>query len=186
MSIGKSRAKVACTGSFVHSSGMPTKRSTEAAAPRHWLMKSEPAVFGFDHLWDAPKRTTAWSGVRNYLARNYMREMRTGDLVLFYHSSAKPTGVAGIAEIARTAYPDATAFDAKDDAYDPKSTREAPVWDVVDVRAKERFAHFVTLDALRAEPALADMVVLRRGNRLSVSPVTPEEFAHVERIGRGA
>jgi predicted RNA-binding protein with PUA-like domain len=160
---------------------MPT-RSTA----RYWLVKSEPDVFGFDDLLAAPGRTAGWDGVRNYQARNYMRdEMRVGDGVLFYHSNGDPAGVAGLAEVARAAYPDATAFDPAHDGYDPKSRPEAPVWLQVDVRAVERFARVVTLAELRAEPALAEMVVLRRGNRLSVTPVTAAEWAAVCRLGRG-
>jgi predicted RNA-binding protein with PUA-like domain len=160
---------------------MPT-RSTA----RYWLVKSEPDVFGFDDLLAAPGRTAGWDGVRNYQARNYMRdEMRVGDGVLFYHSNGDPAGVAGLAEVARAAYPDATAFDPAHDGYDPKSRPEAPVWLQVDVRAVERFPRVVTLAELRAEPALAEMVVLRRGNRLSVTPVTAAEWAAVCRLGRG-
>jgi predicted RNA-binding protein with PUA-like domain len=154
-------------------------------ARRYWLVKSEPDVFGFDDLLAAPGRTAGWDGVRNYQARNFMRdEMRVGDGVLFYHSNADPAGVAGLAEVARAAYPDATAFDPAHDGYDPKSRPGAPVWVQVDVRAVERFARVVTLAELRAEPALAAMAVLRRGNRLSVTPVTAGEWAAVCRLGR--
>ena len=160
---------------------MPTRPTA-----RYWLVKSEPDVFGFDDLLAAPGRTAGWDGVRNYQARNYMRDdMRVGDGVLFYHSNGDPAGVAGLAEVARAAYPDATAFDPAHDGYDPKSRPEAPVWLQVDVRAVERFARVVTLAELRAEPALAEMVVLRRGNRLSVTPVTAAEWAAVCRLGRG-
>ena len=159
-------------------------RARGAAPPRHWLLKSEPDVFGFDDLLAAPDRTTCWNGVRNYQARNYLRdEMRVGDLVLFYHSNAEPAGVAGTAEVVRAAYPDPTAFDPSDEGYDARSRPEAPTWLMVDVRAVERFATFVSLEMLRAEPALADMVVLRRGNRLSVTPVTPGEWAAVCALG---
>jgi predicted RNA-binding protein with PUA-like domain len=162
---------------------MPS-RTTPTDAPRYWLMKSEPESFSFDDLWRAPKRTTCWDGVRNHQARNFMRdEMRVGDGVLFYHSSADPAGVAGIAEVSRGAYPDPTAFDASDAHYDPKSRADAPTWLMVDVRAVKRFPHFVTLDDLRAEPGLADMQALRRGNRLSITPVTPAEWALVCRLG---
>ena len=155
------------------------------ASARHWLMKSEPAVFSFDDLLAAPDRTTAWDGVRNYQARNFMRDgMRVGDLVLFYHSNAEPAGVAGIAEVARAAYPDPTAFDPAHPHHDPKSRPEAPTWLMVDVRAVERFPALVSLDELRATPALAGMELLRRGSRLSVQPVTPEQFAVVYALGR--
>ena len=152
---------------------------------RYWLLKSEPDVFSFDDLLAAPGRAAGWDGVRNYQARNFMRDdMRVGDGVLFYHSNAAVAGVAGLAEVAAAAYPDATAFDPAHDGYDPKSRREAPTWLQVDVRAVERFARVVSLAELRAEPALADMVVLRRGNRLSVTPVTAAEWAAVCRLGR--
>ena len=154
---------------------------------RYWLMKSEPSVFSFDDLMNAPKRTTPWEGVRNFQARNYMRdEMRVGDGELFYHSSADPAGVAGIAEVARAAYPDPTAFDPSDDHYDPKSKRDEPTWLMVDVRGVEPFPRVVTLDELRAAPELADMFVLRRGNRLSITPVTEAEWRAVRRLGLGA
>lgn len=150
-------------------------------------MKSEPAVFSFDDLLAAPGRTTAWDGVRNYQARNYMRDgMRVGDPVLFYHSSAEPAGVAGIAEVVRAAYPDLTAFDPAHAHHDPMSRPDAPRWLMVDVRAVERFAAVVPLEALRAESTLAGMELLRRGSRLSVHPVTAAEFARVRAVGRAA
>jgi len=153
-------------------------------APRYWLLKSEPETFGFDHLLAAPDRTTCWDGIRNYQARNFMRdEMRVGDLALFYHSNAEPAGVAGVVEVVREAYPDHTALDAADPHFDPKSRRDEPTWLMVDVRAVARFPTFVTLDALRAATALADMVILRRGNRLSVTPVTPAEWRAVCALG---
>jgi predicted RNA-binding protein with PUA-like domain len=153
---------------------------------RHWLVKSEPSVFSFDDLLAAPGRTTAWEGVRNYQTRNYMRDgMRVGDPVLFYHSSTDPMGVAGIAEVAREAYPDPTALDPADPHFDPKSRPESPTWVMVDVRAVERFARLVTLDELRQTPALAGLELLRRGSRLSVHPVTEAEFAAIAALGRG-
>ena len=156
------------------------------SARRYWLLKSEPDVFSFDDLLAAPGRTTGWDGVRNYQARNFMRDaMRVGDGVLFYHSNAEVAGVAGTAEVARSAYPDATAFDPAHDGYDPKSRPDAPAWVQVDVRAVAPFAPFVSLAAMRAEPALAEMLVLRRGNRLSVTPVTAAEWAAVCRLGGG-
>jgi predicted RNA-binding protein with PUA-like domain len=124
--------------------------------------------------------------VRNYQARNSMRDaMRVGDRVLYYHSNAEPAGVAGIAEVARAAYPDPTAFDPRSEYHDPKSDPAAPTWLMVDVRAVERFPAVVSLATLRATPGLEAMLVLRRANRLSVMPVTPEEFAIVARLGRG-
>ena len=151
---------------------------------RHWLLKSEPECFGFDHLLAAPDRTTCWDGIRNYQARNYMRDdMRVGDLALFYHSNAEPAGVAGIVEIVRAAYPDHTAFDAGHEHFDPKSDPDEPTWLMVDVRAVERFPHYVSLDALRGAQGLEEMLILRRGNRLSITPVTPAEWAVVCELG---
>lgn len=153
----------------------------------HWLLKSEPAQFSFDDLLAAPGQTTCWDGVRNYQARNFMRDgMRVGDLVLFYHSNAEPVGVAGIAEVVRAAYPDPTAFDVGHPHHDPRSRADAPSWLMVDVRAVDRFAAVVSLDALRAMPSLAGMELLRRGSRLSVQPVTPEQFETLRAMGRRA
>lgn len=155
----------------------------QADSPRHWLMKSEPDVCSFDDLWRAPKRTTGWDGVRNYQARNYMRdEMRVGDLVLFYHSNADPSGVAGIAEVASAPYPDPTQFDPASEYYDPKATKDAPIWMQVDVRAVERLPRFLPLDELKGEPKLDGMELLRRGSRLSVQPVSAAHFEHVRRL----
>jgi predicted RNA-binding protein with PUA-like domain len=148
-------------------------------------VKSEPAEFSFDDLLDAPARTTGWHGVRNYQARNLMRdEMQVGDLVLFYHSNAAPPGVAGLAEVSRAAYPDPTALDPADPRHDPRSRADAPTWMTVDLRAVERFPVFVPLEVLRATPALAGMELLRRGSRLSVQPVREPEFTAVCALGR--
>ncbi len=153
----------------------------------HWLMKSEPDEFSIDDLARAPKKTTPWFGVRNYQARNYMRDaMRVGDGVLFYHSSCAVPGIAGLARVASGPYPDETQFDPKSPYYDPKSTRANPRWLLVDV-ALERKTRLLPLEELRARPELADMVVLRRGNRLSITPVTAREWAAVvKRLGRDA
>jgi predicted RNA-binding protein with PUA-like domain len=142
--------------------------------PRHWLMKSEPEVFGIEHL--QAKGTAPWDGVRNYMARNHMMAMQVGDRVLFYHSSCEPPGVAGLAEVARTAYPDHTQFDPKSDYYDPKSTPEKPRWQMVDVRFVKALPRLVGLAELRAVPELSRMGIFTHG-RLSVTPVTPEEYA---------
>lgn len=148
-----------------------------------WLVKSEPTVFSFDDLWKAKGRRTAWEGVRNYQARNSMRDgMGVGDGVLFYHSSTDPAGVAGFAEVASKPYPDATQFDPRSPYFDAASKRESPTWILVDVRALERAPSFVTLDELRAAKELAEMGVLRRGNRLSVQPVTAAEWRAVRRL----
>jgi predicted RNA-binding protein with PUA-like domain len=154
------------------------------APRRYWLLKCEPDTFSFDDLWAAPNRTTCWDGVRNYQARNLMRdEMKRGDGVLFYHSSTEPTAVVGTAEVVREGYPDHTALDPADPHFDSKSRPEAPTWVMVDVRAVERFAHPVTLAELRATPELAGMALLQRGSRLSVQPVRPEEWAAVRALG---
>ena len=146
---------------------------------RHWLIKSEPTSFSWDDLWKLPKRTTSWEGVRNFQARNFLRDMRTGDLAFFYHSSAEPNAIFGVAEVVREGYPDPTQFDAADDHYDPKSKREAPLWTTVDVRAREPLARPVTLAELRATKGLEKMELLRKGSRLSVTPVSPGEWAVV-------
>ncbi|HSH08952.1 MAG TPA: EVE domain-containing protein [Oceanipulchritudo sp.] len=146
-----------------------------------WLMKSEPEVFSFDDL--KQKKTTMWDGVRNYQARNFMRDdMRKGDLVLFYHSNCAEPGIVGLAEIAsQTAYPDPTQFDPKSEYHDPKSTPENPRWLVVDVRYKRALKRPATLAAIKAHPALKDMKVAQRGMRLSIQPVDPEHYAVLER-----
>ena len=146
---------------------------------RYWLMKSEPSEASIDHLAAAPKQTLPWTGVRNYQARNFMRdEMRVGDGVLFYHSSCPEPGIAGLAEVASTAYPDATQFDPKSHYHDPKSTPEAPRWVHVDVRLRRK-TKLLPLADLRAAPELASMRILQRGNRLSITPVTPDEWQAV-------
>lgn len=144
---------------------------------RYWLMKTEPGTFSFDDLWNAPGRTTSWDGVRNYTARNIMRDMmKPGDLVFIYHSSADPTGIAGIAEVVRGGYPDETAFDPADSHYDPKSKRDNPSWFLVDVKAVKRFREIITLESLRKTKGLEKMTLLQKGSRLSVQPVTAAEW----------
>ena len=144
---------------------------------RYWLVKSEPDTFSFDDLLARPGRTTCWDGVRNFQARNFMRdEMKQGDLVFFYHSSTDPAAIVGIAEVAREAYPDDTAFDAKDPHYDPKSKRDAPTWVMVDLRAREALPKPLTLAELRGIKGLEKMVLLQKGSRLSVQPVTKQEW----------
>jgi len=146
---------------------------------RYWLMKSEPDEFSIDDLVAAPGQTTNWFGVRNYQARNFMRDdMKVGDPVLFYHSSCPEPGIYGIAEVSRLAYPDPTQFDPKSDYYDPKSTRANPRWLHVDVKLVRK-TRPILLEELRAHKALADMVILRRGNRLSITPVTPAEWKYI-------
>jgi len=144
----------------------------------HWLMKSEPDVFGIDDL--ERQRTAPWEGVRNYQARNFMRDgMRKGDLAFLYHSSCAEPAVVGIMEVCREAYPDPTQFDRKSPYHDAASTREAPRWLMVDVRFRRRLRRPVTLTALRAAPGLADLALLRRGNRLSVMPVGGAEWERI-------
>lgn len=150
----------------------------------YWLLKSEPDCFSYDDLLASPRRTTHWSGVRNYQARNFIRDdMKKGDGVLFYHSSAEPAGIAGTAEIVRHGYPDFTAWDPSDDHYDPKSSESNPIWYMVDVRAGERFRQFLDLPGLRHVRALEQMELLRKGSRLSIQPVRPEEWDAILQMG---
>jgi len=148
----------------------------------YWLIKSEPRVFSIDDLANAPGQTTCWDGVRNYQARNFMRTMAVGDRVLFYHSSAEPPAVVGIAEVVRTAYPDETQFDKTSHHYDPGSIPSAPRWDMVDIRYRQTFRTSLSLDRLRHEPKLKNMVLLRKGSRLSIQPVTKAEWAVVLKL----
>jgi predicted RNA-binding protein with PUA-like domain len=151
---------------------------------RYWLMKSEPSECSIDDLARAPKKSTAWFGVRNYLARNYMRDqMQLGDQVLFYHSSCEVPGIAGIAEVSKLAYPDETQFDRKSKYFDPKATRENPRWVHVDVKLVKK-TRLVSLSELRGYPKLAKMQLLQRGNRLSITPVDPAEWKFIEGILR--
>ena len=150
---------------------------------RFWLVKSEPSSFSWDDLWRAPKRSTSWEGVRNYQARNFLRDMRKGDRVLFYHSSAEPNAIVGIAQVARAAYPDPTQFDRKSELYDPKSSRADPRWSTVDLKAVRAFDRPVLLAALRGIAALEEMELLRKGSRLSVNSVTDGEWRIVAALG---
>jgi len=152
-------------------------------ATRYWLMKSEPGEYSLEDLKNEPDRTDHWDGVRNYQARNFMRdEMQRGDRVIFYHSGKQPEAV-GTARIARTGYPDHTAQDPKNNHYDPKSTPDNPIWYMVDIRFESEFKTPIPLKELRAVPALKDMLLLRRGNRLSVMPVTKKEFDTIVKLG---
>ena len=154
---------------------MPTSRTADSS-PRRWLVKSEPETFSWDDLWKSPKRTTSWEGVRNYQARNLLREMRKGDFVFFYHSSTDPTAIVGICEVAREAYPDHTQFDRKSHYYDPKSAEDDPRWFMVDLRAREPLPRPVTLAELRTTKGLERMTLLQKGSRLSVQPVSVDEW----------
>lgn len=149
---------------------------------RYWLLKSEPASFGIDDLAATPAKQTSWDGVRNYQARNFMRdEMRKGDLAFFYHSSCDPTGIAGIVRIVKEAHPDLTAFDRQDPHYDPGSDPQNPRWFMVDVELERKFRRVITLDELKRhqKDRLKDLVILRRGNRLSITPVTKSEWSFI-------
>jgi predicted RNA-binding protein with PUA-like domain len=151
---------------------------------RYWLMKSEPDEVSIDDLAAAPKKTVPWFGVRNYQSRNFMRDdMRVGDLVLFYHSSCPEPGIAGIAKVSRLAYPDATQFDRKSKYHDPKATAVAPRWFNVDVTFVKK-TRLVSLAEMRAHRELATLRVLQRGNRLSITPVTPAEYAFIDKLTR--
>lgn len=152
---------------------LPPRKPGEA---RFWLVKSEPDVFSVDDFLAEPERTTAWNGVRNFAARNHMKDMRRGDRVLVYHSNAAPSAIVGVAEVVREAYPDPTQFDAGDEmSFDAKSKREDPTWVVVDLRLVEKLARPVALDEVKATRELRDMALVRI-SRLSVQPVTPAEF----------
>jgi predicted RNA-binding protein with PUA-like domain len=150
----------------------------------YWLLKSEPDVFSFTDLKTRPQQTEPWNGVRNYQVRNMMRdEMAVGDLGLFYHSSCPQPGIAGVIKITRTAYPDPTQFDPQSEYYDKGSKAESPRWLMVDVSWKADFRTFVSLPMLRAEAALADMLILRSGNRLSITPVSSAHWEILCELG---
>ena len=150
---------------------------------RYWLIKSEPGDYSFQDLQAEEDQTAEWDGVRSYAARNTMRdEMQVGDGVLFYHSNAKPNAVVGYATVARSGYPDDTAWDPESQHPDPRSTPEAPVWFMVDIRAEAAFPNPVSLAQIRDTPALRDMVLVNN-SRLSVQPVTPEEWETVMSLG---
>jgi predicted RNA-binding protein with PUA-like domain len=149
---------------------------------RHWLLKSEPDVFGIDDLAAAPGRTTHWDGVRNYQARNFMRdEMKRGDLAFFYHSSCAEPAIVGIVKVVKAGYPDHTAFDSRDPHYDPGSNPDAPRWYMVDVKLERKLKRPITLVELKqhADAELAGFALLRRGNRLSVLPVSDEHWRFI-------
>lgn len=146
---------------------------------RYWLMKSEPGEVSIDDALAAPNHTVAWTGVRNYQARNFMRDaMSEGDGVFFYHSSCAEPGIVGLAEVASTAYPDETQFDPASHYFDPKATRETPRWMLVDVRIRHK-TRLIPLSELRQTPELAEMVVLQKGSRLSITPVTTDQWKFI-------
>lgn len=153
---------------------------------KHWLLKTEPTTFSIQDLAACPQRTTGWDGVRNYQARNFMRDdMRTGDRVLLYHSNAEPSAVVGTATVVGEARPDPTAFDPKDPHFDPKSDPERPTWVQVQIRLERIFETPLPLEALRGIPALKDMELLRKGSRLSVQPVRKAEFDAILKLASG-
>ena len=154
------------------------------ATQNYWLVKSEPESFSFTDLERAPRRTTGWDGVRNYQARNFMRDgMRKGDRVLFYHSNAKPPAVMGVCEVVREAHSDPTQFDPAHDHHDPGSDPDEPRWLMVDVKALAPLPEPVSLTALRANPRLAELALLQRGQRLSVMPVSAAHYREILRMG---
>lgn len=171
----------------------PAKRARTSPAPKtaadtggdanFWLVKSEPETFSFTDLLALPDRTTHWDGVRNFAARGHLRAMKKGDRVFFYHSSADPSAIVGIAEVAREAYPDHSALDSNDPHFDPKSNPESPTWFMVDVRGIEPLPRPVSLDEIKKNKALASMALVRLG-RLSVQPVTPKEWETVLQMSR--
>lgn len=143
----------------------------------YWLMKSEPADYSIDDLGKEPKKTACWDGVRNYQARNFMRDgMKKGDLAFFYHSNCTPPGIIGVVKIVREAYPDFTAWDKKSFHYDSKSTRQNPRWFMVDVKLVKKFPEIISLAQLKGAPALSSMTITKKGNRLSITPVTKKEW----------
>ncbi len=146
----------------------------------YWLIKSEPEEFSIDDLRACPRGTEHWDGVRNYQARNYMRdEMKKGDQIFFYHSNCKAPGIVGIARVAREAYPDHTAFDPEDPHYDAKSDPQKPTWCMVDVKFVRTLRRNITLAELKADPALEGLALVRKGNRLSVMPVSEDHWKHI-------
>jgi predicted RNA-binding protein with PUA-like domain len=153
----------------------------------HWLMKSEPNDFSFNDLRNSPGKKTHWDGVRNYQARNFMRDhMKKNDLVFFYHSNTAEPGIVGIAKVSRESYPDHTAFDPKDKHYDPKSDPKNPRWLMVDISYERKLKNIITLSELRkySDAQLNDLTLLRRGNRLSISPVSTKEWRFISSLER--
>ncbi|EKR63641.1 EVE domain protein [Leptospira weilii str. 2006001853] len=146
----------------------------------HWLFKTEPDVFSIDDLYNASSHIAPWEGVRNYQARNFLRDsIQKGDLVLFYHSRAKPLSIVGIAEVVKPGYPDHFAFDPSHKYFDPKSKPENPTWYMVDIKFKKKFPKPVTVEEMKTQKALKNMVLLQKGSRLSIQPVSPAEFQFV-------
>ena len=156
-----------------------------ARAKRYWLFKSEPESFSIQHLAASPDQTTCWDGVRNYQARNFLRDdIKTGDGVLFYHSSTDIPAIVGVATVVKEGYADSTAWDPNDHHYDPKASPDKPIWQMVDIRLDRVFTQVLSLDALRAVPTLKDMELLRRGSRLSIQPVTKSEYDTIVKLAK--
>lgn len=155
---------------------------TEVHMPNYWLMKSEPDAFSIDDL--KKMKRSQWDGVRNYQARNFMQTMQEGDLVFFYHSSCSPAGIVGVATVSKEAYPDHTSWDPRSAYFDPKSTPEKPRWFMVDVEFVEKWPSILTLAELKIHPELADMLLTKKGNRLSVMPITLDEWKYINQIIR--
>jgi predicted RNA-binding protein with PUA-like domain len=152
---------------------------------KYWLIKSEPEVFSIDDLAKAKNQTTFWDGVRNYQARNFMRdEMKIGDQVIFYHSNSEPPGAAGICEVVKEGYPDFTAFDPDDLHYDPKSKKDSPTWIMIDVKFIKKLNKFVPISQIRKNKKLQKIQLLQSGNRLSVMPLTKAEFDELMKMGK--
>ncbi|HRI46429.1 MAG TPA: EVE domain-containing protein [Ignavibacteriaceae bacterium] len=152
---------------------------------KYWLVKSEPEVFSIINLQNQKDQTTYWDGVRNYQARNYLRdEMKIGDSVLFYHSNAEPLAIVGVCDVVKEGYPDFTAFDPKNNHFDPKSKKENPTWYMVDLKLNEIFKNPVTLEQIKSNKKLQDMKLIQRGNRLSVMPITKDEFNEIIRMSK--
>jgi predicted RNA-binding protein with PUA-like domain len=158
-----------------------------SAAPQCWLFKSEPEEFSIDHLAKLPNQTAPWTGIRNYQSRNTLRDaIKVGDRVFFYHSSTKVKGVAGICEVVKSGYPDPTAFDKMDPYYDPKSSPANPVWVAVDIRLVRKFDQVVTLELMKKTTGLENVMVCRQGARLSIQPVSLDEWRVVESLAAAA
>jgi predicted RNA-binding protein with PUA-like domain len=152
---------------------------------KYWLMKSEPQVFSINDLEKSNNQTTFWDGVRNYQARNFIRdEMKVGDKLIFYHSNSEPPAAVGICEIVKEAYPDFTAFDSDNTHFDPKSKIDSPTWFMVDVKLIKKFSNTVSLELMRNNKKLVNMQLLKRGNRLSVMPITKSEFDEIVKLGK--
>ncbi|MBI2573490.1 EVE domain-containing protein [Candidatus Woesearchaeota archaeon] len=151
----------------------------------YWLFKSEPSTFSIEHLKQCFNQTTSWDGVRNFQARNFLRDQcKKGDMVLFYHSNANPPAAAGVAMVVKEGYVDHTAFDAKDKHYDPKSKREKPTWYMVDLKFVTQFRRPISLDQIKKNSKLNNMVLIKPGTRLSIQPITREEFEEIVKMGQ--